>query len=285
MSTDNNEVTPELIAEQLAAKGVIDDAVSEKVHASGEEETKESEEKNTAAPEEKVIDAEAEATAKGWKADGPKSAEEFLRAEPLYDELKQRGKEIKDLKMTLDELKSFMSEQKEMGYKQALNDLDLAKTQAIEAGDVDAVKNLDEQIKEHETTAQQASPPEVDQFLKKNDAWLSDPSAEAQDMRDFAHKRDQELTAFNMPPEAHLEQIETDLKLRFPHRFGEVEEVPQSRVSSVESDSAPAGSRGDKTIKFADLSPEQKDCARQFEKRGVMKVDEYIEHLKELGEL
>lgn len=230
---------------------------------------------------------EQEAEAKGWKPDGPKSAEEFLRAEPLYEEIKSRGKEIKELKATMDAMKAYMDKQQKLGYEKALSDLEAMKNKAIAAGNVDEVRDVEQKIEAHKND-DPAIESVKNAFVERNASWIHDPSYEAQQMRVFAEQRDVELTKFNLPPEEHLKQIEADIKKKFANRFdspeaSSVEEV--SPVQSVESDAAPARSKRKTKHTFQDLSPEQKQCARQFERKGVMKIDDYIKSLVEMGEL
>lgn len=226
---------------------------------------------------------EEEAAAKGWKPNGPKSADEFLRAEPLYEELKSRGKEIKELKSTLDELKAHMDKQKELGYKQAMQELYSARKEAIEMGDVESVDNIDLQIREHEEEANTLTHnPHVQEFADNNKAWINDPSYEAQKIREFAQHRDEQLVAFNLDPSEHLRILEKDVKKEFSSYFGE--DTIKSEVSSVESDIAPT-SPSSKKYSFKDLNADQKDCYRHFTKRGIMSGDQYIKSLIESGEL
>jgi hypothetical protein len=79
--------------------------------------TKGQESEKKAETNEKILtDFEKEQQAKGWNPEGEKSAEEWLRAQPLYDEIKKRGKEIKQLQRTVDNMKSVMEKQTKLAY-------------------------------------------------------------------------------------------------------------------------------------------------------------------------
>ena len=224
----------------------------------------------------------AEATSKGWKPDGPKSAAEFLRAEPLYEEIKTRGKEIQELKATMDALKTHLDKQKEAGYKQALADLEQRKVEAIQMGDVEGVAEVEKQIADHQAPeAPQTLLPAVAQFKEKHSAWLNDPSYEAQQIREFVEARDTQLATYNLSPDEHIKIIESDLLKKFPNRFKS--NRPRPTTTAVEAPTAKAPKA--KTANFSDLSSEQKLVCRQFERTGVMTRDEYIKQLKDLGEL
>jgi uncharacterized phage infection (PIP) family protein YhgE len=265
------------VQETLRQQGLLD-----------EEETKESVENLESSDEEEIqlSEVEQEAVSKGWQPNGPKSAEEFLRAGPLYDEIKARGKEIKELKSTLDELKKHMDKQQQLGYEQAINELKQKRVDAIEMGDVNEVDDIDRQISEYNqqvntSTANPASP-EAEAFLEKHKDWINDTSQEAMDMKNYAHIRDQELMKYNLSPARHLERLENDLKQMFPNRF---KDERSAKPVSVESDAAPTVSASRRKHTFSDLNAEQKKAARHFEQSGIMSINEYIKDLEKLGEL
>ena len=302
------ELTVESIADELSELGIDEKGEFKNAETSKKEEsTKEKEEERVlevkeqlskdpemlaVVEEEDTSRVEKEALQKGWKADGPKSAEEFLRAEPLYDELKQRGKDIKELKETVSEMKTLMAQQREAGYEQALGDLERLKADAIRAGDVDTVSGLDDQIKTYETElgnipGEPVTPnemPEVKSFYNQNKFWIEDTSHAAQQIREFAQKRDLELVPFKLAAQKHLDIIQQDIEKQFPDTFKSTSDTPKAVVESDKTDTVRIVSKKGK-LSFADLSPEQKKCARHFEKNGVMSVEKYIDELKNVGEI
>jgi len=228
-----------------------------------------------------LLTIEQQAANKGWREGGPKSAEEFLRAEPLYDELKVRGKEIKELKATLDELKAHMNRQQASESDRLRTAVTQARLDAIQKGDVKAVDAADKQLQQFAPIKPQLDT-HVQSFLDRNNAWLKDPSYEGQQMRNFAQQRDKELISFKLSAEEQVRVIDKDLRTKFPHRFDDTGGTSQS----VESDASPAMSQkvsGKHT--FDSLSPAQKIAARHFEKRGVMTKEKYIQSLVQHGDL
>lgn len=284
------------ITAQLAAKGIFGEGdnapvpqetkTEEKTDEPKAVETQDSQEetKEEAVLEssEEVSTTEQEAMAKGWKPDGVKSAEEFLRAEPLYEEIKSRGKEIKELKETLDALKSHMDKQQEVGYKKALDDLKEQRIEAIQMGDVEAVDKLDSEIADH---TKQALPTVVESFQERNKTWLNDPSLKAEEMRQFMLERDNQLAKFNLSESEHIKIIEQDLREKFVSYFEPEGDVVETKPAAVESGKHKPSPKKKAKFSFDDLSPVQKQCARRFNKSGVMSVDQYIQSLIETGEL
>lgn len=235
--------------------------------------------------EEKVLTAfEQEQMEKGWNPEGTKSAEEWARAEPLFSEIKLRGKEIKQLKRTIDELKEHMNKQKELAYKQALADLQTQRNAAIARGDADLVNRIDEETANMAPPSQPKSEAVLD-FEERHASWLHGVSYEDMEMQKFAFERDNQLASRNLSPEEHMKVLEEHIMKKFPEYFGNIRETV-SRMSSVESgyeNNAPATKK--RKYEFKDLNAEQKQIARDFDKLGVMKIEEYIKQLADNGDI
>lgn len=280
--TENN-LTPEDITAHLKSQGI------------GEDNAQKEEAKAEPKKEEPVLEAkdevklnksaEDQAVEKGWKPEGVKSAEEFLRAEPLYEEIKSSHKEIKELRGVVDSLKEHMDKQKELGRQQAIAELKAQKNAAIYDGDPEKVEHIEQQMNEYKDTTQkleQKVAPEAQVFEDKFLKWTSEVDTYTRvKMQEFALQRDNELTRYNLPPGEHISIVEKDLKAHFPQVFNEESSPTHSAVESPNNVSTAAN----KKSKFADLDPEQKKCARYFENHGIMKVEDYIKQLKDLGEL
>lgn len=232
---------------------------------------------------------EKEQQSKGWNPDGPKSAEEWARSEPLYDELKKRGKEIKQLQRTLESMKSVMDKNEEMAYKRALAQLQQDRDNAIALGNVPLVNQIEQQAAalKVKPNAEPEIPQVVQDFKERNDEWLTGTSYKHMKMQDFAMRRDQELASRNLPPDKHMEILEQHIKAEFPDYFTTNEDDEDRLSNNVVDSSGNSGvvSKSKKKYSLKDLTQEQKQCAHDFERLGVMKIDEYISHLVKVGEL
>lgn len=231
---------------------------------------------------------EALAKSHGWKVDGEKGAKEFI--EFALDNFSPRGKEIKELKATVDAMKTHMDKQRQAGYQQALYDLQQARQDAILDGNIAEVDALDQRIEQHErelekeTPEEQSFSPEAMEFMERHSDWIQDKeSLLAFEMRQFTEQRDTALAALNLPHDKHIAVLEKNLKEKFPQYFNASDTKSHASVDR-DSYSGTVKTRRGKSG-FEDLNPAQKLAARQFEKRGVMTVDQYITQLKELGEL
>ena len=238
---------------------------------------------------------EKEAMTLGWKPDGgPKSAEEFLRAAPLYDRIKKDGRKIDELEKSINELKSLMSKQNELGYQRAISDLTEKRRDAITLGDVRAVEALDKEIRYHEQAVQANKVPEMpslvpeaQDFIERNQEWINGSSFEAKRMQEFVLQRDKELAAYALSPDEHIKQLEKELYSKFETYFNSKEPVSNKHSGTqVESDAVPTQRVvKNKKYGFENLNKEQKSICKAFERQGIMSADEYVAELVKLGEL
>jgi hypothetical protein len=275
-------MTDELSREEYVTNELKQRGITDEVPPQEEEVTNE-------APSEKEKILE-EASSKGWKPDGPKSAEEFLRAEPLYNEIKARGKEIKELKTAIEGMQSLMAKQQQAGYDQAIEDMKLQRRDAIELGDAEEVEKIDSQIqhlsneKDNITKPPPASDPIIEDFMSRHQDWIKEDSDEANNMRLLAEAHYILNSNKGISNANIVTNIENVLRSTFPNRFKTEVAVP----SPVETGSAEAKSQltsGKKKYSFNDLSAEQKKICRSLEHSGAMSPEDYIKTLVELKEL
>lgn len=222
---------------------------------------------------------------RGWNPDGPKSAEEWARSEPLYDELKHRGKEIKQLKKTVDSMKAILEKQEQQAYQRALAELKYERDLAIQKGDIQLVNQLEQQATSMSAPAPQQPEiiPEVEDFRERHAEWLEGTSYGEIKMQKYAQQRDAELMSRGLSPERHMSLLEEDIKAKFPDYFGS----KKSNTQAVESaaSSGVAGSRSKQKFTRKDLSHEQLECLRNFEKYKTFTESEYIDLLVKQGDL
>lgn len=270
------EITPELIEKQLAALGVPSDTPKSPTQ---ETEEKAEESKEEVVLEKESVPSEDAARKLGWKPEGGElSAEEFIGRQDLYDEIKDRGKTIKEMQATLEGLKVHMDSQKEAGRTEAMAQLEAQRVEAIEIGNVEGVNAAEAAMQEASNVAQT---PQAEAFIVKHKDWINDPSLEAEDMRNFVQERDKVLGEQNLSHDEQIKIIEKDLAYRFPSRFKDEVSSP----NTVASDAQGAGATSKKGLGFKDLNSEQKTMFRHFEKNIGMKLDKYIADLQYQGVL
>lgn len=231
-----------------------------------------------------LSDEEREAVKQGWKPDGPLDAGEFIRRGELLDKISSLNKEIKQMRSAMEHQNKYMTQQQELGYKKALEDLQARRVEAIHLGDVEQVTELDKQIKDVEAQKPPTTDmenPIVRDFKARHESWINDPSLEGEEMRQFVSERDMALVQYNLSPEEHIKIIEQDLRKKFPSRFAEKKQSP--RDVSVETSTATPRKTG--KYSFDSLSATQKQVCRQFERKGIMTREEYVKQLKDLGEI
>ncbi len=235
-----------------------------------------------------VESEEDEARRKGWKPDGPKSAGEFLRSEPLYTELKQRVKEIKALRAQMDEAIKHISNLKKAGYQEKLDVIKQERANAIIRSDIESVDYLDQQLHQVKAELQQEeqyTQPEIHPaavaFLEKYQDVLQDPAVQS-----YVRKKD--IALGNDPdvsdPYDHMKKLEEQLFKKYPDKFEAQDK--QEQVMAVESDSRPVTNTKRSKTKhgFGDLNQVQKKIYSHLIKHGGS-GEKYIKELVEMGEL
>jgi len=242
------------------------------------------------ATEGEYTEFEKEQMEKGWNPDGPKSAEEYSRSQPLYDEIKARGKQIKQMQKTLDSLTEHMSKQEKLAYEKALETLRQEKEEAIQRGDVHGVMDVEQRQNNMLAEAKEQKQeviPEAEAFAEKYEHIFKSADFDEVEITKFVMERDSELMAKNLSPKQHMELLESHMLKKFPNYFGNGKETVTRGNQSVESGNGSnvVGKSSKSKYTFHDLNPEQRRVARDFEKYGIMKVGAYIKQLVELGDL
>lgn len=262
------------IKTELKAQGIIEDKeqheeiIEEPLNHSGKEYT---------AFEKEQMD-------KGWNPDGIKSAEEYARTEPLYEEIKARGKQLKQMQKAIDSLTEHMTKQEKLAYNRALDTLRKEKEEAVLRGDLQTVTQI-----EHEQarlTTVPESIPEADAFTDKYGHIFKSPGFEEMEIAEFVKQRDIDLMSRKLSPKDHMQALEEHMVKRFPNYFNKKEVVSRDN-SSVEMGDGDNVARksSNRKYSFNDLSYEQKKVAQDFKSRGIMTVEKYIKDLVDLGEL
>lgn len=238
----------------------------------------------------RTADIEAAAREKGWKPeseyDGPRGgfvgAEEFLKREPLFEKIKAQSKELKGLKKTVEAMTSQFQTQVRAQVELRLRELKAAKKEAIEAGDVAQVEQIDaemEQQKKAVAPAVEEVPDEVSEWMARNKWFQTDAELNA-----FAVAHNRTYIAKHPGDVAgSLEATEKAVRKAFPEKFETPK--PKAAPSPVEGALAPKGG-DDKKYSTARLTPQQKLVYDQIVKRDkVLSHDDYFKGLEEIGEL
>jgi hypothetical protein len=222
----------------------------------------------------------------GWNKEGEKTAEEFIKV--AMDKFPKQSKKIDQLFRTVEEMKVHMSKAEKAAYERAKADIEAQRRQAIQQGDVDLVEELDK-AKADLIPAMEVPEvhPAIADFEERNKEWLEGTSYEAMKMQKWVQEHGAILGKKRLPVEEHMAILEDHLKKEFPKFFAETVEdddiVSPVAPARDTSDAKPAG-KG-KKFGFNDLTPAQKQIARDFEAVGFMKIDDYIKSLVSHGEL
>jgi len=233
---------------------------------------------------------EVEAMESGWvpkesyKGDEHKwvDAGEFLRRGELFKKIEDQSKQLKDVRVALNEMKKLHSQVREVEYKRALETLREQKKVALQEGDAEAVIAADERIdlvKEQVKQLQSEPPavqeegtqhPEFVQWTERN-SWYKNSTP----MKAFADALGAELARAGNSPSEVLRKVETEVRKEFPHKF---RNPNQDKTGAVESGSA----RGTSKSSFT-LTDEERRIMHTFIRTGAFKTEaEYVNELKKV---
>lgn len=231
----------------------------------------------------------------GWDPNGKRSAEEYIkyaldkfpeRGEALSKQarkIEDKDSELSKMKVILNELSSHMKKQKNMEEQNRLNAIEEYRNQAIQNGDVQLVKELDQQ------KLQVHVPEPVQDFMSRHNEWFNGMEYEHLEMREWVDRQDKILGQRGLAPAEHIKILEANLHKKFPNYFNksneEVEVINRTdTVDSLHNSNVVGKSNRKKSYAFEDLSKEQKEAAKYLEKQG-MSVSDYIKQLVEFGDL
>ncbi len=214
------------------------------------------------APESEIVQ---KARALGWKPQGDYEGshfvtpEEYVNRAPLFERIDRQNKQINELKDMMKETSSHLSTVRKEAYEKAIKDLEAAKLQSVETGDVAGYKNIDMQsaaIREQMQkdpivtgTPRQEVPSEVTDFMSRNSSWYNENNKENAKMKaaaeavDLFLSKQASIEGTKVNPKDHLAAIEAEVKRVFPHRFeNSARTAPASVGKSTSTPSASSSS-------------------------------------------
>lgn len=211
------------------------------------------------------------------------SAETFVAKGELIERIESLGKELKNTKKAMTLLQEHHTKVKETEFAKAVDYLKSQKKAAYEAGDVDAILELDDKLAEvretqkaqklkQEEKQEEEVHPEFTSWVSKNKWYSSD--TELRDEADALGLAYAKRTG-KQPGEV-LVYVEEQIKKLHPDKFSNPN---RSKPSTVEG----GGSAGvvRKTTEV-ELSDEERQVMMTFVRSGIMTKEQYIEDLKAL---
>jgi hypothetical protein len=249
-------------------------------------------EKNTPPQEPAEPSVEDLARARGWKPKEEyngevgrwKSAEVFMALEEPIQKIEALARELKETKRANQMLMSHHLQVKDSEFKRAVEFLKQQKKAAFEAGDVDKILEVDEQIELVKDTQRQQRQafqerpqpdntgelhPDYLRWVEQNTWYNSD-----KDMREMADAIGLTYAQRNpnKTPVEVLDHVATQIKTKiFKDKF----ENPNRQKQTVESPTR-SGSRTD----TFEMSDEEKQVMNTFVKQGIMSKEDYTKELK-----
>ena len=236
---------------------------------------------------------EQEAMAQGWR---PKEefegdpdrfidAGEFVRRGELFSKIDHQNKELKQLRLAMDQFKAHHANVEAKAYERAVRDLKRQRKEALAEGDVEqydqldqAIDTLKEQREEYvqreqavaQAQAQQVNP-EFSAWVNRNQWYTNDPI-----MAGAADRYGMVLAKEGLAPTEVLKKVEAKMKQEFPHKF---KNPNRDKPGAVE---APA-SRGERQkSKYQPSEMEKRVGANLVRSGAFAKIEDYYAELDKM---
>jgi len=234
----------------------------------------------------------------GWdpnfEGDGtktPKTAEQFLELQPLYDDLRKKNRELKKYREEIDSLKSNDKKFAKRIYEQAKKDLQAKKKTAYEEGDTDKVVEVDEELRGLDKEQEEFNKaPQIDnsaqeafsEWVAQNPWYQNDPDLAAyadgagpRVVQENPHLADSNGNVINH--EEFLKKVTEKTKKAFPDKF-----KGTTRRQAVEGDTGNTGGSSKKKYTIKSLPEDERAVAKRVLEATGMKEEDYMKRY--LGE-
>lgn len=214
-------------------------------------------------------------------------AKTFNMRGEFFDKIHKQKREIDDMRKALDDLKTLQQKTAEIEREKVLRELKAAKKAAVEAGDGDAVVELDDRIdevkayvvpdatREQLERAQREAQDRFVQWKAENDWYDTDP-----ELAEYADFIGMKMQQEGKTPDEIFETVGKKVKQQFKHKF---DNPRRSEAAVASTTGRKSSSRGPK-IKWSDLPEDYQKAGNNFVKTGVYESrEEYIKTLAESG--
>lgn len=213
-------------------------------------------------------------------------ATEFVRRKPLFEKIDNVGKELRETRKALKALQAHHEKVKEAEYQHALKALREEKKAALEAGDADALIEIDDKIADakaqevlnrNNAVKEAAAPhPNFVQWAQRN-PWYKTNA-------ELTVVADQIGTAYaasnpDLSPDAVLKYVETRVKKLYPEQFTNPN---KTRPSAVEGGTSTPTKPVKNDISNYPLTEDERRVMMTFVRQNIMTKEEYIEDLKKV---
>ncbi len=196
-------------------------------------------------------------------------------------ELQARDEAIAKMQQMINDLSEKASKQQKAEQDRMLNDIEKQRRQAVANGDYDAVVSLDRQ-KEQVLGIAPALDPVYADFLKRN-PWWSGTSALEIKMRAAANQYDNVISNQKLTPAQGTALLEECIRNDFPEYFNKTDRK-ETKVAAVEGNvNAGIVKNSKKRYTLDNLDKEAKHIAKEFERLGKVKPDDYVQELVKAG--
>ena len=237
---------------------------------------------------------EQKALEMGWRPkeefDGDEAdfihAHEFVRRKPLFEKIDVVGRELKETRKALKALQVHHEKVKEAEFKRALETLRAEKKAALEAGDADALIEIDEKISDAKAEEAAARIKAAEQVNTPHPGFIEWTK------RNTWYKQNQELTQVadqvgvayaaanpDMDPDQVLAYVEKRIRKLYPENFTNPN---KSRPSIVEGGTSTPSKKSEPAANDVQLSEDERRVMMTFIRQGILTKEQYLDDIRKV---
>lgn len=206
------------------------------------------------------------------------SAEAWIARTPLFEKIDEQKRKYQNLEKSFRNLQEHYNKVEDRAHERAIKELREKKTAAIKDDDLDRAALIDAELDDLRD-----KPPEkleiqtdmVDEskvWLEKN-KWYNEDKA----MQNYADKLLRGAAAIGDPLSSALDEVEREVKLRFPDKF---KNPARQQANRVEDGSTRKGSS--KATSRFELTDDEERVMKSLVAQGVLTREKYIEDIKKV---
>ncbi len=223
------------------------------------------------------------------------SPEEYINRKPIFEKIQKQKQEMDELREIARQTAANVQAIRDEARLQTIKELEDKKYAAVEIGNVQEVRQIDQQIKNHEQAAQPVQNqvnPELkavgDEFLSRNSAWYNENTIENKKMVLTAGAIDKVLAqqdyldGITRSPREHLKRVEEKMRQEYPHRF---ENSEKDKPNTVGKSTVTRGAVANSNELVSKLTPRQLEFGKRFQRDGILTLEAYAKQLDARGVL
>lgn len=208
------------------------------------------------------------------------NAKQFVKYGEMMDKIHGLTQKVSSQTRTLTHVEDLIKKREELARQQERESLVHQRREAIQNGDIDAVEAFDQKIKKVESEnspREKDTLPELKDWSERHKSnWFNNDSPENLEMVEYSAKAANWIgnKYADLPLNDQLEKLETEMRRKFPHRFGNQKRNRPLSVESEENSGLSNKKTGSGKYNQSRITPDMRMVAKAFVNNGTFKSEQ-----------